>query len=263
MKLANDISPSKEALAKLQKTLISLLMDKSVYDDFVKSPGRFADGLENVPQIYKNIVASIDPDGLSTFRSIVKGTRQERFRQVFSILNSYVGDGAAWENIISEFLDKITVENGRDDSDLFLFEKFMRLRDNKFLGDLASIDCRTYVASNSPPIDGSQLLQIYDETLEVELHSSAQLLHTFWPIKDLINSNNIINHGDSKGEFYNIIYPNSNDVNLRVRALPAELGADLINNPKLKLSDFLKYKSDTFLPEKLLSDGCLVLLVKI
>ena len=86
MTIANDLSPTRADLAALHKALISLLIDKSAYTQFVQSPQDYADHLARIPQDYKTLISRINCKSLETFRDIVHGTRRERFGMIFSIL---------------------------------------------------------------------------------------------------------------------------------------------------------------------------------
>lgn len=145
MRPANDFQPNREALAALQRTLILLLIDNPTYKQFLVSPQSFADSLSDVPQIYKNAIASVDLNGLSMFRKIVRGTRQERLRQIFLLTTEYISKIEVWDDLINGFLSEVLVSNGRDDSDLDQFVEYVRSNRDVLLGDIVSIDKAMYI----------------------------------------------------------------------------------------------------------------------
>jgi hypothetical protein len=258
MNIANDIVPTRESLASLQKIMISLLTDRSTYEKFIASPCSLLEDLTDLPQIYKNLITSINQEGLRTFRSIVSGTRQERFRQVFILLFAAINDENRWNEIITLFLDTVPITNGRDDSDLVSFEKFIRLNENPVLGDFAAIDCCSYAASNAPPIVDSGFVEdTIDLSTEVLLNTSAKLLKTRWPIQKLLSSGVIDISNAPKGINYNIVYLQSDDINLKIRSIPKSIGLILERRQRIEYGKLMNFKSKYFSPNILLRDGVL------
>jgi hypothetical protein len=246
----------KEDVRKLHASLIRLLIDSKEFESFQQSPIKYAEKLGNVPISYKQLVSRINLDGLKIFRNIVQGTRQERFRQVFSTLHTAMHNESAWDSLIADFLARVVVKNGRDDTDLFMFETYTRQWQNTVIADLCAFDRAVYTASNSPPV--AQELSL-DVTIhkqfrinpwveKLETTRSAKALSCL-PVAELENQ--------PEGNYVTLIYLTTFDQSLRLRALGQDVAQLFKQNTILTHKQLTDLVAKAPIVQKLIDEGAI------
>ena len=246
----------KEDVRKLHASLIRLLIDSKEFENFQQSPIKYAETLGNVPNSYKQLVSRINLDGLKIFRNIVLGTRQERFRQVFSTLHTAMHNESAWDSLVADFLARVVVKNGRDDTDLFMFETYTRQWQSTVIADLCAFDRAVYTASNSPPVaqEPSPELTIHQQfrinlwVEKLESAYSAKALSCL-PVAEL--------ESQPKGQYFTLIYLTTFDQSLRLRTLAQDVAQLFKQSPILTHRQLTDLVAKAPIVQQLIDEGAI------
>jgi hypothetical protein len=257
MTIPNDLSPSRADLAALHKALISLLIDKSAYLEFVQSPVEYANRMTRIPQVYRSLISRINCSSLEIFRDIVRGTRRERFCLIFSILAEKLDDIDQFDCLVTGFMDTNIVRNGRNDLDIHLFADYVRAHEEDVLGDLAVLDCLMYCASNAMPPEKCSIPpdDLTDGCLSI--HSSVQLLSSSRPVRALMNDSLQALRDAEAGVCFTMIYPADLGGSVKFKPLPADLGRLLAAREKPAGEALSKACPEGFSLDALVAEGCL------
>ena len=215
--------PQRNDLTLLHEKLISLLSDSKSFEQFSLSPVKYANQFGGLPKQYRDLLSSINLGGLSTFRRIVRGTREVRLRQVFSNLSEKIGSDETWLNLMDEFLDSVVITNGRNDEDLTLFAEFVRAHESSILGDLAILERSIYSVSNGY-VDFANFDLEHDVGNGVNLSPWVEVVVTSHSAQILLSPELTRMSEMPSDRLFTLIYRSSSDSDIRLRPITSELG---------------------------------------